>query len=98
MSAAEIDDGGPAFPVKVGRDNLPLQVSNDQFIMPGMSLRDYFAASASESDIQRHLTGPIVESVIKDGGVCRVVRDPLHRTREEAKFAYADAMIKVRNP
>jgi len=45
------DDGGPAFPVKVGRDNLPLQVSNDQFIMPGMSLRDYIAIAAMNGSL-----------------------------------------------
>lgn len=40
------NDGGPAFPATIGRDDGPHQVGNDTFMAAGMSLRDYFAAQA----------------------------------------------------
>lgn len=82
MSGAAIDDGGPAFPVKVGRDALPLQVSNDQFIMPGMSLRDYFATKA----MQGILAGdhPITHEL----NACDTVTS--------VAYEFADAMLKAR--
>lgn len=50
----------------------------------GMSLRDWFAGQASEADIERH---------------SNFWRGDTHimRTREEAKYAYADAMLATRS-
>jgi ribulose 1,5-bisphosphate carboxylase large subunit-like protein len=50
---------------------------------PGMSLRDYFAAHASEQDISAWLTTWDGESTQR-------------RSREQAKYAYADSMIAER--
>lgn len=50
-----------------------------------MSLRDYFAAHASETD---------VDSYRSYWGKNNAPRE---RTRQEAKFAYADAMIAARS-
>lgn len=49
----------------------------------GMMLRDYFAARASEEDIQNH---------IKVAGVF----DSREGLREAAKYSYADSMLKAR--
>ena len=50
-----------------------------------MSLRDYFAARASESDIANH-----AYKLYHNGGC---VKDP---TREQCRYAYADAMLAER--
>jgi hypothetical protein len=71
------DDGGPAFPCVDARN----------FVSTGMSLRDWFAANASEQDIEEHLGGKISPKTGRK-------MDCL--SREKAKFAYADAMIKAR--
>jgi hypothetical protein len=100
------DDGGPAFPFKIeipGGSFNPFRNRTvpvgevDVECSQGMSLRDYFAAKAGEADIEAHRTGPVTESVVDDGyGRKTVRRGPLERTREQAKFAYADAMMKAR--
>jgi hypothetical protein len=64
--------GGPAFPSDYG-----LSFSEKQ----GMTLRDYFAANATEADI---------ESVIKSH------RYAHWSDREGAKYIYADRMLKAR--
>jgi len=55
-----IKDGGPAFPV-VGMDQRGEQQFSAVF-NGGMTLRDYFAAHASEKDIEFHRTGPSREA------------------------------------
>jgi len=55
----------------------------------GMSLRDWFAGQATEQDVQNH----IGESVTHLSGA--TYRNTT-RTREEAKYAYADAMLAAR--
>lgn len=61
------------------------------------TLHDYFAAHASEADISAHSSGPIVDNIVDEGfGHKRVERSPLVRSREQAKFAYATAMMKAR--
>ena len=77
------NDGGPAFPV-------PMVPWQDGFInveCTGASLRDWFAANASENDIEHHNLG----NLRSDGKTYN------RRTREEAKYAYADAMLKARS-
>jgi hypothetical protein len=63
----------------------------------GMSMRDYFAANASEHDIAAHRAGPTTERVVTNSdGMRRIVTGPAVRTREQAKFAYANAMLAAR--
>jgi len=54
MKTEQIDDGGSAFPLY-----LPEEEGD---IRHGMTLRDYFAAHASEKDIEFHRTGPSREA------------------------------------
>jgi hypothetical protein len=82
------DDGGPAFPIPpVGtgdpRDGMAGGSS-------GMSLRDYFAAAATEIDIEELLPstrGEASELFKADG---------IKRTRLWARYRHADLMIAER--
>lgn len=54
-----IDDGGPAFPATITLDretgaHKPHQVGNDDFVMPGMSLRAHFAGLAMQGCLAGH--------------------------------------------
>ncbi len=69
------DTGGPAFPLFAATGH------------SGMTLRDYFAAKATEQDLQSFLW--------KSVGPRSAVQSC---TREEAKYKYADAMMKAREP
>lgn len=51
------------------------------------ALRDWFAGQATEQDIEMHTGGEIHP---KSGGIIN------GRTREQAKYAYADAMLAAR--
>ena len=44
------NDGGPAFPCEVGpaSDGHTIQTGNMQWMQPGMTMRDYFAAKAMQ--------------------------------------------------
>lgn len=79
---ADLEDGGPAFPIMAGGADLP-----------GMSLRDYFAAKA----LQGILAG--INSV-GDEQYTEVARRLGTKTKEEtnAKMAYlcADAMLEAK--
>ena len=83
------DTGGPAFPVRTAMFDCT---------QPGMTLRDYFAIHASEEDIQRHLpTGRVIDVVIPNGfGGKSVEKRSEYRTREQARYAFADDMLKAR--
>ena len=62
-----------------------------------MTLRDYFAAKASEEDVKNYEQSEDGEMVGTDtyGTEWRRPRIIYH-TREEAKYRYADAMLKAR--
>lgn len=63
----------------------------------GMSLLDYFAAKASEEDIKAHQDGGVKEQVVDDlNGRKKIVYCNVRYTREQAKYRYADAMLKAR--
>ncbi len=83
MSAeTRIDDGGPAFPLCI-----PDFHGEKPHLQEGMSLRDWFAGQASEEDIRAHLgtqTHPYTGHTIN------------LRSREKAKYDYADEMIAAR--
>lgn len=55
------------------------------FVSDGMSLRDYFAAGALENDIASHR-----QKLYHSGGY---IKEP---TREQCRYAYADAMLAER--
>ena len=80
----------PAFPTQI--DNYA------HYGTQGMTLRDYFAAKASEEDIKRHLfTGRIVDVVVElTNGRKEIYKEPEVQTREQARYAFADAMLKAR--
>lgn len=82
--------GGPAFP--------GLHPSQEcRFNDPGMTLRDYFAAKATEEDINAHREGPMEEHIVSDvKGRKLITHRSTRYTREQAKYRYADAMLKVR--
>jgi hypothetical protein len=72
------NDGGPAFPLRNG------------FYEPGMTLRDYFAAAATEIDIEERLPRTVGEAseLFKADGI--------KRTRVWARYRHADAMLAAR--
>ena len=83
--------GGPAFPQYV--------VSNGgTYVEGGMTLRDYFAAKASEEDIQAHIWKGFNEVQIRTApdGKKYEISAAATWTREQAKYRYADAMLKAR--
>jgi hypothetical protein len=91
---SKTNTGGPAFPI-------PLQSGQSwQGMAPcdGMTLRDYFAAKASEEDINEHIwKGHTEDYVTTDGyGKKSVIQRQAMWTREEARYRYADAMLKAR--
>ena len=63
-------DGGPASPVA--------DISKTQ--CPGMTLRDWFAGHANETDILKHQSTPYGEVA----------------SREEARYLFADAMLAAK--
>jgi hypothetical protein len=86
--------GGPAFPHTV-----EYKGADCGGIVPhgGMTLRDYFAAKASEEDIKENNDGPMQEQVVSDGNGTKYITHLTTRyTREQAKYRYADAMLKAR--
>lgn len=91
----KLDDGGPAFPVKVGCDNLPLQVSENQFVMPGMSLRDYFAAKFAHAELVTcGVPGEACEALCRAADTAKIsVEEQIARNA----YFLADAMIKARS-
>lgn len=86
MSETKRDDGGPAFPIPA---NLDLQGGPNSYWSdhpsPGMTLRDYFAAHATFSDIER---------VIK---YCKVRGNGIIEQHACARYIHADSMIAERN-
>jgi hypothetical protein len=84
-------DGGPAFPLcgTIVKQYQPTGIVTGESLQgfqAGMSLRDYFATHAKESDVEYYMK-------YKGGDNERTV---FLRTREEAKYAYADAMLEAR--
>lgn len=68
-----------------------------QHYQEGMDLRDYFAAKATEQDIKNYEKEDGEEITGKDS-LGREWKRPeiIYYTREEAKYRYADAMMKAR--
>jgi hypothetical protein len=88
------NNGGPAFPCQVSTQ-------------AGMTIRDYFAAHASEADIQEVLCSHIAPSYFqeKSDAQMRKSKFPMPPiciektytiTRQQARYLHADAMLKER--
>lgn len=79
--------GGPAFPQQ-----------DDAIGSAGMTLRDYFAAKASEDDIKFWMPKGFTETIIQrdHNGRCYETQQAASWTREQARYLYADAMLKAR--
>jgi hypothetical protein len=78
MSDQPINDGGPAFPTAF------------QMHSKGMTLRDYFAAAASEEDIQEFMptTQKAATTFYEYYGFLP--------SRQWARYCHADVMLKAR--
>jgi len=61
-----------------------------------LALRDWFATHASEYDIRTHQVGPLREVVTVGSDGRKSISLTGQRSREEARYAYADAMLKAR--
>ena len=64
-----------------------------------LTLRDYFAAKASEDDIKYWMPKGVTETVIQrdSNGRCYETRQTASWTREQARYRFADAMLKARD-
>lgn len=82
----DIDHGGPAFPVA---SYVIDGTAYDDSELRGMNLRDYFAVRATKEDIENHRTYEIRPDLVQHTHYTVTV--------EQAKYAYADAMINARN-
>ena len=89
---SKINTGGPAFPLVY-----VVPPENVLTVYQGMTLRDYFAAKATEDDVKAHQEGPITDHIVEGAnGYKHIVKRSTTYTREQAKYRYADAMIKAR--
>jgi hypothetical protein len=63
----------------------------------GMTLRDYFAAKATDDDVKEYQTGRKIKEVQRKDGLGNLrFSETVYYTREQAKYRYADAMLKER--
>ena len=74
--SAPTNDGGPAFPV--------------MYVSEGMTLRDYFAAAATEKDIQE-----FIPATCGEADQFRQKHGFLP-SRQWARYCHADVMLKAR--
>lgn len=74
----------------------PSHGSMGEVVQEGMTLRDYFAARASEEDIQRHLTGMVKVIVGQNEKGPIYEYQQAFRSREQARYRWADAMLEAR--
>jgi hypothetical protein len=65
-----------------------------------MTLRDYFATHASEEDIKYWQPMGVEVTKVRDlgNGSKQIYAAPGMFTREQARYRYADAMLKAREP
>lgn len=82
------DNGGPAFPGKRVVKDAAWEGSRDVFT-DGMTLRDYFAAKATEEDIQYQ-----IRKLAPRNGFGEVMESSL--CRSHARYAHADSMLEAR--
>jgi hypothetical protein len=90
---SNINNGGPAFPAGSVRKSRPahdaggdwVETDRVQPLHKGLTIRDYFAAKASEEDIAEYLPATVGEAKLY----------PNH-TRQWARYKHADAMLRAR--
>jgi hypothetical protein len=71
--------------------------NHGMIVSTGMGLRDYFAAKASEEDIRANIEGPMQECIVESSdGRKHITHRNVKYTREQAKYRYADTMMKAR--
>lgn len=81
------DNGGPAFPRPHSQ-----RFQDDQFkAQTGMTLRDYFAANASDADVASVMAEYMVS---EDFGT--IVISHCSITRQQARYMHADLMLLER--
>jgi hypothetical protein len=78
-----VNDGGRAFP-------FAYETESTRHISYGMTLRDYFAAHASDADIDKFMPETIGDRIRMEK------EDGQKRTRQRARYLHADAMIEAR--
>lgn len=78
--------GGPAFPVEIGHGGYRTES------LPGMSLRDYFAAKALPA-----LLAPVFAALTDLGIQDAAKLEVAGRLVAAAAYATADAMLKTKN-
>lgn len=93
--------GGPAFPISyivptcIAEPGEIGEIKDSIVTCYGMSLRDYFASKATEDDVQFHMIHHFNNG--RDLKLFPNVGTGVpNRTREQAKYQYADAMLKAR--
>lgn len=86
--------GGPAFPSTL--QYFPKDTNYEE--AAGMTLRDYFAAHASEEDIKYWQPMGVEVTKVRElgNGSKQIYAAPGMYTREQARYRYADAMLKAR--
>ena len=89
MTNVTTNNGGPAFPCEVGpaSDGHTIQTGNMQWMQPGMTLRDYFAAKAMQIMWDAY-----------DKGYCGLNNqdEPNVTTIAQGAYQMADAMLRAR--
>lgn len=80
---APVNDGGPAFPL--------VAEGHEHVLSVGLSLRDYFAARAGETDIA--VQAEIIRAQLLAAGKLGILPDDY---RVIARYMHADAMLKAR--
>ena len=68
------------------------------YFSPGMALRDYFAVTATDADIEHLIPRVrwIDKVVVNSEGQKEVLHDPPDNARQIARYMHADAMLKAR--
>lgn len=94
------ETGGPAFPqpAHTSQNGATGETTNYQWTSDGMTLRDYFAAHASDEDIaDQMLNIAKVHTAVPSGtGMKYLVRDYPDNARQIARYRHADAMLEAR--
>ena len=82
----------------VDRPAFPYLETGDCGQREGMSLRDYFAAHATSTDVDAFIMHYPTKDVVVThfDGTKSITRAPQRRTLTEAKYAYSDAMLEAR--
>lgn len=98
----KINDGGSAFPVAdpFGAHS-PANIDEAKRLANGMTLRDYFAIRATDKDILPYMSkGVPMTKAVPDSsfglGGKRLENVTVYPTREQARYAFADAMLRAR--